>query len=140
MREWSKTIGGILKANGFEGFLSNWSMQRNVNDIVRDSIARIAFASPPDTWLRVDALHKTAEIEGVIGRLMDRSHRESDKSVQQELGRILSCHQDETLTIETDDGVKSFVLRKDRNTKTGQFATVYKFEIPVEEPKEAKAV
>jgi len=133
MQDWSRTIGGILKCNGFEGFLTNWSMQRNVNDIVRDSIARIALVSPPDTWLRVDTIHKTAEIEGVVGRLMDRTHRESDKSVQQELGRILSCHQDESLAIETDDGMKSFVLRKDRNGKTGQFATVYMFELPAVE-------
>lgn len=130
MREWSRTIGGILKANGFEGFLANWSMQRNANDTVRESLARIGLASPPDTWLRVDALHKDAEIEGVIGRLMDRTHRESDRSVQQELGRLLSVHQDETLTLETDDGVKSFILRKDRNAKTGQFATVYMFQTP----------
>jgi len=69
MREWSQVIGGILKVNGFEGFLSNWSLQRNANDIVRESLARIGVASPPDTWLRVDAIRETAKIEGVIGRL-----------------------------------------------------------------------
>ena len=130
MKGWSRVIGGILRANGFEGFLSNWSMQRNVNDSVRDAIARIGAAARPDTWLRVDDIHKIAQTEGVIGRLMDRSHRESDRSVQQELGRTMSNHQDETLTIELEDGVKSFVLKKDRNNKTGQFATVYMFETP----------
>ena len=110
--------------------LTNWSIQRNANDSVRDAIGRIGAAARPDTWLRVDDIRQIAVEEGVIGRLMDRSHRESDKSVQQELGRILSNHQDETLTIEMDDVVKSFVLRKHRNKQAGQFATVYMFEMP----------
>ena len=127
MKEWAQAVGGILKANGFEDFLANWSLQRSVNDSTREALALIAHASPPDQWLRVGAIAKTAVNEGVVGALMDSKHRESERAIERQLGVLLSAHRDETLHIETDDGVRSYAIRKDRNDKTGQLATVYMF-------------
>lgn len=128
MREWARTVGGILKANGFDDFLANWSFQRSVNDSTREALALIAHASPSDQWLRVGAIAKTAVNEGVVGALMDAKHRESERAIERQLGVLLSAYREEPLHIETDDGVRSYTIRKQRNDKTGQLATVYMFE------------
>ena len=128
MREWAQTIGGILKVNGFTGFLSNWGSQRSFNDAVREALGLIAHASPANQLLRVGAILRTAVNEGVIGGLMDSRHRESERSMERQLGVLLSAHRDETVHLQTDDGIRSYVIRRDRNDKTGQLATVYRFE------------
>ena len=133
MRAWAATIGGILKANGLNDFLTNWSIQRGVNDAVREAIGLLAIASEPDRWLRLDSLVRTAVDEGVIQALMEQRHRASHRSMMRQLGVVLTAHRDETLSVETDDGIKSFILRRDRNTQCGgQLATVYRFETAAE--------
>lgn len=128
MREWAAVIGGILKVNGFESFLENWSMQRNINDTIREALGLIASATPPNTWVRVEDLVHTAVDEGVVNALMEPRHRVAEKAMVRQLGVVLSGHQDETFVVESDDGVKKFILRKTRNTSTGKAATVYMFE------------
>jgi len=130
MRSWAATIGGILKANGFDAFLGNWSLQRNVNDVTQEALGILALASEHDTWLRVDKLVETACDEGITPTLMTRRHCTTHKSMMRQLGVILSAHRDASLDVETDDGVKRFVVRRDRRTHRGQLATVYKFEVP----------
>lgn len=128
MTEWARTIGGILKANGFVGFLGNWSFQRDANDVERESLAIIADALPHGEWLRVAEIRRAAEDQGVVGSLMGKRHRESEKSIERQLGVLLSSHQDETLTLITDDSVASYVISKARKNLEGQLATAYKFE------------
>lgn len=127
-REWAATIGGILKVNGFEDFLANWSLQGAAYDPIREALAIIAFAVVPNTWHRVSHLAKIATQEGVLGRLMDRSHRESDRSIARQLGVLLSAHRDETIHTEIGDEPFVLTLRKARKTTDGQVATVYCFE------------
>lgn len=128
MKEWARTIGGILKVNGFEDFLGNWQFQRSVNDTVRESLAIVANASKPDVWLRIRTIRETAEQEGVIKQLLESRHRESESAMERQLGKLLSSHRDETIHLSTDEGVRSFKIRKTRNEKTGQMATVYRFQ------------
>ncbi len=132
MTEWARTVGGIVKANGFGSFLGNWSLQRSVNDAVREALAIIAHASPHTQSLRVSTIVKTAVNEGVVGMLMDAKHKESERAMERQLGVLLSAHRDETVHLMTDDGVASYTIKKDRNDKTGQLATVYMF-VPVED-------
>ena len=129
MTEWAQTIGGILKANGFKDFLGNWSYQRDANDVERESLALVADTLTHGEWLRVSDIRTAAEDQGVVGSLMGRRHRESDKSVERQLGVLLTSHQDETLTLETDNGVVTYVIRKCRTRVQEQLATAYMFEV-----------
>ena len=140
MREWAQTIGGILKVNGFAEFLGNWGFQRAVNDSEREALAIIANSESlgAKPWLRVGEIVKVALTEGVVGNLMDPQHRESERAMERQMGVLLSTHRDETLHLETDDGVRTWVIRKDRrNDSKGQLATVYRFEPvqPATDPK-----
>jgi len=141
MREWARTLGGILKANGFEEFLGNWGLQRSVNDSEREALAIIAHSESlrdETSPLRVSDIVKAAVTEGVIGTLMDSQHRESERAMARQMGVLLTAHRDETLHLETDDGVRAWVIRKERrNDKNGHLATVYRFETvpPVTDPK-----
>jgi len=134
MKSWAQTIGGILKANGFQDFLANWDLQMNVNDATREALGWLAeaaiagAASAEPRWHRVDALRKMAEDQGVLGDLMEPRHQQSTTAATRQLGKVLTAHRDESLVVETDDGVRRYAIRKDRNTKTGQLATVYWFE------------
>jgi hypothetical protein len=142
MNAWAQTIGGILKSNRIEGFLSNWNLQRSANDATREALGELAMAASTrslpdrgDGWLRVETLRKLAEEEGIISTLMDRRHQESTRAVERQLGVALSAHRDETLFVENDEGIHEFTLRKARRRVGDTEATVYKFEVgPVRRP------
>jgi hypothetical protein len=127
MKQWAETNGGILKVNGFEGFLDNWQFQRSANDPLREALALLADGSQAGQWLRVGDLVKTARKLGLERDLMDSRHTHNDKAMERQLGVVLTAHRDETVHADTDDGRKSFTIQKDRNVSTGALATVYRF-------------
>ena len=46
--QWAKTIGGILKVNGYTDFLANYSMRKTSNDPIREAIGLLgAHEFPP---------------------------------------------------------------------------------------------
>ena len=47
---WAQVIGGILRVNGFEDFLGNYSVRRTADDPVRRALALLG-AARPNEWL-----------------------------------------------------------------------------------------
>jgi hypothetical protein len=53
--QWAQTIGGILKANGFQDFfLANYSLRRTADDPVRQALGLLG-AARREEWLRPTA-------------------------------------------------------------------------------------
>ena len=48
---WAKTIGGILRVNGFQDFLTNYAVRKTTDDPVRRGLA-ILGAERSNEWLR----------------------------------------------------------------------------------------
>jgi hypothetical protein len=44
--DWARTVGGILKANGFKHFLGNYSLRRTADDPVRKALGLLGAARP----------------------------------------------------------------------------------------------
>ncbi len=143
MSEWAAVIGGILQANGFTSFLQNWSQQRNVNDTIRESLAIVADNAPHDQNLRVNWILTVADTQGVLASLIEPAYRGSSKSKERRLGVILSNHAGDTVSLEDDDGFRSYTIVKSRTTvdkeggKGKTQATVYSFKTEAAESKGA---
>ncbi len=127
MKAWARDVGGILMANGFEDFLGNMDDARNENDTEREAVAIIAHNSAHDIPLRVSAIRETAKTQGVIGRLMDQTHTESDASIDLRLGRILSNYRDEALVYEEEGDTWTYWIIRDRCRQKGEPKTYYTF-------------
>jgi hypothetical protein len=131
MKQWAQTIGGILKSNGFKGFLSNWGHERSAQDRISEALGMLAHAmqKPEPKWYRVSEIVKAAVDEHLISDLIGSKHGSHAKAMERELGVLLSGLRDETLHFETEEeGILSYRIRRNRLRVDGQPATVYQFE------------
>ena len=46
---WARTVGGILKVNGFSDFLTNYGQRKMLDDPLRQGLA-ILGATKPEVW------------------------------------------------------------------------------------------
>ena len=76
---------------------------------------------PAKVWLR-------AELDAFVWDKDEPAGRESNVSLKWHLGKKLSNHAEEIVSVEVDDEVRKFRIRKARNKRTGKLATVYMFE------------
>jgi hypothetical protein len=132
MKAWAQTIGGILKANGFERFLSNWGYERSAQDRVSESLGILAQAmqKPKPKWYRISEIAKAAVDEHVISDLIGSKHGNNAKAMERELGVLLSGLRDESLHFQSEEeGILTYRIRRSRLRVNGQKpATVYQFE------------
>ncbi|NLG00068.1 MAG: hypothetical protein GX565_07945 [Lentisphaerae bacterium] len=134
MKAWAQMIGGILKANGFEGFLSNWALEKSAQDCLTEALGLLANSAqqPAPGWMRVSEIVKIAVDEGIIADLIGRKHKMNEKAMERDFGVLLSGHRDECVHFETDDGVKSYRILRERKRQDGlPPAMMYMFD-PVE--------
>lgn len=134
MKAWAQMIGGILKSNGFEGFLSNWTLEKSAQDCLTEALGLLAnnAQQPAPRWMRVSEIVGIAVGLGIIADLIGTKHKMNESAMERDLGVLLSGHREETVHFETeDDGVKSYRILRDRKRADGLPATVYMFE-PVE--------
>jgi hypothetical protein len=112
MRAWAQMIGGILKANGFDGFLSNWTLEKSTQDCLTEALGILAHAlqTPKGTkFYRVEDIVKTAVAQGVIADLIGTKHAMNEEAMKRDLGVVLSGHRDETIHIEVEGEVEGEV-------------------------------
>lgn len=130
MLGWAQTVGGILKANGFEGFLGNLDEARDTGDAECEALWEIAHHARHDEWLLAPAVRIAAQERGVIGRLMNRSHRESNAAVEQRLFKLLSNHLECILSgVDENDVAAKYRIRKTKTRNGAQNTKVhYMFE------------
>jgi len=116
MNEWAAVVGGILKANGFTGFLQNWSQLRNVNDAVRESLGILAHHAPHGQKLRVTTILKIAAAQGVLENLIEPSHRRARASMERRMGVLLTNYDGDSVSCEDEEGSHSYTIQKGRTT------------------------
>jgi len=126
--EWASTIGGILKANGIEGFLGNYASRRVADDPLRAAIGRLGSQFVTGQWFRLDDLAREASKQGLSKTLIPKGDQETFESRKRGLGVVLSTHADEVFHVETDSEFLKLRLEKGRKRFDGDAPhTRYRF-------------
>ena len=139
MTPWARTVGGILKANGFSDFLANYATHSIVDDPVREALAILAGAAPgkelkPCEWAKI------AVEQGVSRTLFSANDRDTAKSRgTRGIGVVLKKHIDETFetTRTTAKGTLRIRVRLEGGYRRWQKSkphTRYVFTVLKEEP------
>jgi hypothetical protein len=127
---WASTIGGILEANGFSDFLTNYGVHKTSADPVRRGLGLIG-AERPDQWLRAADWAATVRSVGLVRDVVPPNEQGSDAGHERGLGVILSAHVDETFEVETEnERLRLKLLKKRSRFESGKEATIrYRFEV-----------
>jgi hypothetical protein len=126
---WARTVGGILRANGFTDFLTNYALRKTADDPVRHALGLLGVARPEE-WLRAGDWARLAVRVGVVKDLVSPSERDTDQGRERALGVVLSAHRDETFVVETEDNRLTLRLEKARGRFDGKEAkTRYRFTV-----------
>jgi hypothetical protein len=133
-RDWARTVGGILLANGFTDFLGNYTFRKTCDDPVRAGLGLLG-AARPDEWLRTRTWAELATDLGVVKTVIPKADQDSDRGRERGIGVVLSSHREERFQVETEDKRMRLVLKKRRTRFQGeaQPTTRYKFEAEVTE-------
>ncbi|MEI8381652.1 MAG: hypothetical protein WCJ09_16100 [Planctomycetota bacterium] len=130
MSNWAKTIGGILKVNGFTDFLANYGSRKSADDPVRGALAILGAAQPGEA-LRPDAWANLAVTLGLSKTLFSPNERDTPKGRERNIGVILTQHLQVTFDAQTDTTVYRLRLEGGfRRWEPGQNPhTRYRFDV-----------
>ncbi len=136
---WAKTIGGILKVNGFTDFLANSGVRKTADDPVRSALGLLG-AKLPDRWLPPADWVRLAVELGVAKTLIQAADRDSEEGRKRGIGVVLSAHRDETFLVESEKHKLTFRSERKRARFDGgepqvryQFVKLAEEMLPVEE-------
>lgn len=101
MTPWARTIGGILRANGFQDFLGNFGPCKTADDPIRAALSIIGAANA-DKALRPTEWAKVAVEQGFSKVLFTPLDRDTEKGRERGIGVVLKRHMDETFEIRTE--------------------------------------
>jgi hypothetical protein len=110
---WAKVVGGILLVSNFTDFQANYSAALTQVDPLRRGLAELG-AALPNEWRSAADWAQTAIRLGIRGSLIPPNCLENNHSMATGLGKVLTCHQLETLIHEGDDVSRTFRLERDR--------------------------
>ena len=113
---WAKTVGGILKVNGYTDFLANYGVRKTVDDPLRKALA-ILGADRPNQWLRSADWAKHVAVLGLTKAIIPPGDQDSDAGRMRGIGTVLSAHESETFVFEDDE--RRLVLKLEK--KRGRF-------------------
>ena len=116
--EWARTVGGILKVNGFKGFLQNYGTTRITNDPIREALGRLG-TSMPAKWQRTADWIEQIKALGLVKTLIPKGYRETDSSAATWLGKLFRVHDQQTVEGETEDKRLTLKLEYKRFRKGG---------------------
>lgn len=113
MSVWAKTIGGILKVNGFKDFLGNFSTTRAAADPIREAIGILAFrvAGKP---LRAGSLATRVIAEGLDKTLLPGVNPANTAACERQIGVMLRPYVGETFTARTATEQIRYRLKKEQ--------------------------
>jgi hypothetical protein len=100
MTPWARTIGGILKANGFTDFLANYETRISRDDPIRESLAILASAAPGQE-LRPMEWADLAVRQGLAKTIFSPSERETSNGRERGIGVVFCRHLDEVFESRT---------------------------------------
>jgi len=140
MGPWAKTVGGILKTNGFTDFLNNAAERKAVDDPMRKAIALLG-SLQPDKALRPSEWAKLAVAEGLDVQFFSPSERGTAKGQERAIGVVLKRFVNESFTHYGDVKTIKMILdggkRRWKPGKNGHvrylFQTVSVNEVPNED-------
>lgn len=118
--QWAKTVGGIVKVNGFTGFLGNYGRRKTADDPLRRGLGLLAAAGsakwrpPEQDWRRPADWGRLAVEIGVARSVIPVHDRDTDAGRARGIGVVLSAHKGETFHVETDDEALVFRLEGKR--------------------------
>ena len=135
---WAKTIGGILKANGYRDFLANYGKRKTTDDPLRQGVSVLG-AARPDCWLKPDELARLVVQLGLVKAIIPPADQDSGAGRVRGIGVVLSNHRDETFEVETDTHKVHLRLEKARRRWDGasphvryRFVTLSQSELPTD--------
>jgi hypothetical protein len=133
---WARTVGGILKANGFKSFLANYDVRRTEDDPVRQALGLLG-AAAPDAWLRADEWARRSAELGLNSRLIPAADRDGEAARARGMGVVLSAHAAETFRAEAEDVAVTLRLdkRRGRFVPGSEPQTRYRFVVLAREPR-----
>lgn len=99
---WASTIGGILSVNGIDGFLTNVSKRRTLDDPLRNAITQLGTEVYSYDWQRIDFFLKRVNELGLVKSLIPRNDQANSEAQKRGLGVQLSKYVDENFTAQTD--------------------------------------
>lgn len=111
MGPWAATIGGILKVNGFDGFLANYGSTRATADPVREALSILAFRSGRKP-MRARHLSQLAVREGLHKTLMPGVEHSNVSACERAIGVSISPYVGETVTVSTPTETITYRLTK----------------------------
>jgi hypothetical protein len=124
---WAKRIGGILRVNGFRGFLANYGVRKTVDDPLRQGLGVLG-AKEPDKWLQAAAWAKNASELGLVRAVIPPAEQDSEAGRARGLGVVLKAHSGETFQAETETEKLTLRLEWRRGRFHGSEAQVrYRF-------------
>lgn len=121
---WAKTVGGVLKVNGFEDFLANYGHRRTADDPLREALGILGATFhrnvPDDSkedrlWHRPDFWADEIATLGLTKRLIPQGDQDSLEGRRRGTGVVLSAHRDETFSGDTDDERLTLRLERKRS-------------------------
>jgi hypothetical protein len=112
--EWAAVVGGILKASGVRGFLTNYGKRRVANDPVRAAIALLGASRYQEDWLKPEEWARQVAKLGLTKQVIPSGDQGSIESRKRGLGVVLSAHRNESFEVETDSDRLTLRLEKGR--------------------------
>lgn len=133
--QWAKVIGGILRENGFEGFLANYETRRTSHDPLRFGLGVLG-AYHPDEWRSPWDWAEDAVELGVVKTVIPEGDQGTEKGRERGIGMVLTAHREETFHAETETEVLSLQLHKAhrRFEKGNEGSTRYMFKVLSRKP------
>jgi hypothetical protein len=110
MTPWARTIGGVLKVNGFKGFLANAGTRKSADDPVQEALAILGVAKPGKA-LRPAEWAKMIVDQGLVKILLPPNERDTEKARTRATGVLLGKHLDVTFRGRTDTTLYHLRLR-----------------------------
>jgi hypothetical protein len=98
---WAKRIGGILRVNGFRGFLENYGVRKTDDDPLRKGLGLLG-AQIPDKWLQAGFWAKYVSDLGLVKAVVPPADQDSEAGRARGLGVVLKAHLGETFEAETE--------------------------------------
>lgn len=129
---WARTVGGILAANGVEGFLENYALRKVSQDPLRVALGILGAANPgavhrdetvhgntaPGTDKTAAKWAKLAIDVGVAKTLLDPGDLDTEAGRIRGIGAVLTRHDGEVITARTDNEVIRLRVRRARRRFT----------------------
>lgn len=96
---WAQTVGGILKFNGFNGFLSNYKERRARLNPQLKALGELVSAMP-ENGCNIDELLRIAKELGISGSLIPQALSNSKSAETSQLGRTIGNYKDQALSFQ----------------------------------------